>query len=181
LGSSKDGLYDPQTARRTVCFDSYKNAPRKIQIFLDDIEKECSEITFLCTKHILKKLHDVDNDTISQEKLVEIFSDYKNFTIYLNDYAGVIYRRYTSSIDEIYIELCKVINVEWDNEKLFEHRLNKIGKIDLRTILNLDDDDLKADVIEKYQRQIDIIMRSDFYLNNPQRQNEVLKIKNSLI
>jgi hypothetical protein len=74
-----------------------------------------------------------------------------------------------------------VINVEWDNEKLFEHRLNKIGKIDLRTILNLDDDDLKADVIEKYQRQIDIIMRSDFYLNNPQRQNEVLKIKNSLI
>jgi len=152
----------------------------KITLLLEDIKENCNEITFLCAKHILEKLEDIKKEDITQERLVEIFSDYQNFTIYLNDYAGVIYRRYTSSIDEIYVELCKYINIEWDNEKLFNHRVSKIGKIDLRTILSLDDD-LKLDVIEKYQRQIDVIMRSKFYNENQDRQNEVLKIKNSLI
>jgi hypothetical protein len=58
--------------------------------------------------------------------------------------------------------------------------VSKIAKIDIRTIVLLDDD-LKMDVIEKYQRQIDVIMRSKFYNENYDRQAEVLKIKNSLI
>ncbi len=152
----------------------------KITILLEDIKENCSEITYLCARHILEKLEDIKKDDISQDRLIEIFSDYQNFTIYLNDYAGVIYRRYTSSVDEIYVELCKYIDIEWDNENLFNHRVSKIGKIDLRTILSLDND-LKLDVIEKYQRQIDIIVRSKFYNEHPNRQQEVLKIKNSLI
>jgi hypothetical protein len=147
--------------------------------FLVHIEQNCMEISLLCTKHILNKLCK-DDEFITYDKQIEIFSNYKNFVIYLNDYAGVIYRRYTSSVDAIYIDICKAIDMEWDNEYLFNHRVSKIAKIDIRTIVLLDDD-LKMDVIEKYQRQIDVIMRSKFYNENYDRQAEVLKIKNSLI
>jgi hypothetical protein len=150
-----------------------------VDSFIELIENECMEISLLCTKHILNKLHK-DKENITREEVLETFSNYKNFVVYLNDFAGVIYRRYTSSVDEIYIDICKAIEIEWDNEYLFNHRVAKIAKIDIRTIISLDDD-FKMDVIEKYQRQIDVIMRSKFYNENPSRQAEVLKIKNSLI
>jgi hypothetical protein len=156
------------------------NSTQKIDDFLKQIEDECMEISFLCAKHILNKDTFKDKTEISKEELIDIFSNYKNFVIYLNDYAGVIYRRYTSSVDEIYIDICKAIGIEWDNENLFNHRVSKIAKIDLKTIVSLDDD-FKLDVIEKYQRQISKIMMSKFYINNPNRQEEVLKIKASLI
>ena len=75
----------------------------KISDLLDDIKQNCSEIAYLCAEHILEKLYDIEADEIDDAKIIEIFEEYGNYTRYLNDYAGAIYRKYNSSIDEVYI------------------------------------------------------------------------------
>ena len=98
----------------------------KITDFLSDIELKCSEIAYLSIVHILEKIYDIENDELNYDEVIDFFQDFAKVQRYLNDYAGVIYRRHNSSVEEIYSELCAYLNIDADNEYMFEFAISKL-------------------------------------------------------
>ncbi|OPX26246.1 MAG: hypothetical protein B1H07_04855 [Campylobacteraceae bacterium 4484_166] len=129
---------------------------------IKDMEKTCEQIVCISVRHILNKLK-IDN--INQNKLNEIFSNFNNYTIYLNDMAGQIYRRHNSSAEDIYKQVCKYLDIEWDNKSLYESRLKKINTIDDNLLEKLEYD-IKKSVLEKLAQQNEEIKNSKYYKNS---------------
>jgi len=132
--------------------------------FLEDIKINCSEILYLSTKHILDKLYKNDEDEIKEYK--ELFKNYKNYHLYLNDYAGVIYSRYASSVNSIYIEMCNYLEIEIDNKYTLEHTIIKLEKQTPQLLLGLTDNDIQKQTIEHFDEKIKNIEGSTYYNSN---------------
>ncbi|MCK5109919.1 MAG: hypothetical protein KAQ94_00240 [Arcobacteraceae bacterium] len=151
-----------------------------INEFLSDIEKSCSHIALLCVKHILNKVYK-DIDTVNDQKLKELFSNYNNYNKYLNDYAGTIYNKHSSSVNNVYIEMCKFLDIDIDNQYTLEHVIIKLEKQEPAVILNLLDDDIKMMTIENFEEKLNSILSSKYYNNNKsQFQSRVDKLSKNL-
>lgn len=138
----------------------------KISDFLNDINKNCSEIAYLCAVHILEKLYDIETDEIDNAKIIELFEEYSNYTRYLNDYAGTIYRKYQSSIDEVYIELCEYLKIDSHSQYMFEFAISKIEKYSPASLMQIEDDELKILTIEKLEEKLQKALESRYYQEN---------------
>ena len=139
----------------------------KLTDFLDDIADNCSAIAFLSMRHILNKLYD-DVETISLDKteLLSIIEDYSLLLIYLNDYAGVIYRQHNSSVNIIYTQLCNHFNLSIDNKFTYEHVVKKLQKQTPSLLMSLSDEDIKIQTIENFCEKLDDIKKSKYYNDN---------------
>ncbi|MEA2049880.1 MAG: hypothetical protein U9O56_04045 [Campylobacterota bacterium] len=149
--------------------------------FLNKIHKDCSEILYLGSKHMMDKLYKND-EIINETKNIEFFSNYKNYHLYLNDYAGVIYSRYASSVNNIYIEMCGYLNVEVDNKYTLEHTIVKLEKQTPQLLLGLTDEDIQKQTIIHFDEKLEAIDGSSHYNNNLNEfKNRVDKLKSNII
>ncbi len=155
--------------------------------FLDEIKKNCSEILYLSTAHMLNKIYQGDVDLTDQEK-IDFFANYKNYHIYLNDYAGTIYSRYASSINNLYIEMCNYLNIEIDNKYLLEHTIVKLEKQNPQLLLSLTDEDMQKQTIMHFDEKLYAISQSNYYINNVEEfqdridslEHNITMVKNAL-
>ena len=149
----------------------------KLTEFLDDIADNCSQIAFLSMRHILNKLYkDIENDYEEKEKLLDIIQDYSFLLRYLNDYAGVIYRHHSSSIELIYSQLCKHFNLSIDNKYTFEHIVKKLQKQTPSLLMSLSDEDIKIQTIENFCEKLDNIKSSKYYTDNKKELSEIVSL-----
>jgi len=150
----------------------------KIQLtdFLDDIGDNCSYIAFLSIRHILNKLYDdIENDCEDKDELLKIIHNYSFLLRYLNDYAGVIYRQHSSSVDLIYSELCKHFKLSIDNKYTFEHIVKKLQKQTPTLLMSLSDEDIKIQTIENFCEKLDLVKESKYYIENKESLEETIK------
>ncbi len=138
-----------------------------INDLLDDIKKNCTEIAYLSMVHLYNKLYKINENTlIEKEEFLEIIKNYSMFFRYLNDYAGTIYKKYNSSVEIIYTELCNYYQLDLDNEYRFEHILRKLEKQTPQLLMSLSDSDIQKQTIENFEEKLDTIKNSDYYKNN---------------
>ena len=135
----------------------------KKEEFLNTIKNNCTEILYLSTKHMLDKLYQ-DNEQIQNHS--DFFANYKNYHLYLNDYAGVIYSKYASSIDNLYIEMCNYLNIEIDNKYTLEHTIIKLEKQTPQLLLGLTDDDIQKQTIIYFDEKLVAIYNSKHFQEN---------------
>lgn len=120
--------------------------------------------------HLSKKLYNNNlNILISKEEFFEVIKNYSLFFKYLNDYVGTIYRKYNSSIEEVYTELCQYYNLDLDNEYRFEHILRKLEKQTPQMIMSLVDEDIQKNTIENFEEKLLSIKNSMYYLKNKEK------------
>ena len=151
----------------------------KKEEFLNTIKKNCTEILYLSTKHMLDKI--CQNDELIQNHL-DFFANYKNYHLYLNDYAGVIYSRYASSIDSLYIEMCNYLDIEIDNKYTLEHTIYKLEKQTPQLLLGLVDDNIQKQTIIHFDEKLIAINNSIYYKNNIEEfQARIEKLKNNIM
>lgn len=134
-----------------------------ISNFLTDFKSKSDTITFLSVEHILLKLFKGDDEA---KDLDDLLSNYPMYLRYLNDFAGKIYKQYDSSIDHIYYETCKILNIEPDNKYLFDYRLNKLELNDVSRIMNIANDDIKVQTVEKQYSEFEKLLNSKYYKEN---------------
>ncbi len=96
----------------------------------------------------------------------DFFANYKNYHIYLNDYAGTIYSRHASSINNLYIEMCNYLNIEIDNKYLLEHTIVKLEKQTPQLLLGLTDEDIQKQTIVYFDEKLVAISQSKYYKEN---------------
>ncbi len=140
-----------------------------IDEFIDNLNQSCEPIVAISAKHMLNKLK---TKSINTTKAIEIFSNFDNYTIYLNDIAGQIYRRHNSSTETIYKQLCEYLDVEWDNKSLYDSRLNKLNSIDMCILDNLDED-IKKSIMDKLSSQDKEIKISKYYKEICEQQTKI--------
>lgn len=133
------------------------------ETFLKLIKDDCSEILYISTKHMLDKLYK-DSDILENNN--EFFANYKNYHIYLNDYAGVIYSRYASSVDNLYIEMCNYLKIEIDNKYTLEHTIVKLEKQTPQLLMSLTDEDIQKQTILHFDEKLVAIDNSKHYKEN---------------
>ncbi len=139
----------------------------KLNDLLNEIKENCTEISYLSMIHLYKKMYEINDHTeVDKEEFLEIIKNYSLFFRYLNDYAGTIYRKYNSSIEEIYIELCSYYKLDLDNEYRFEHILRKLEKQTPQLLMSLVDEDIQRQTIENFEDKLLSIKNSDYYKNN---------------
>jgi hypothetical protein len=149
--------------------------------FLEDIKNNCSEILYLSIKHIYNKLYDNDNTELDNYKNVEFLSNYKNYHIYLNDFAGTIYSKYASSIDNLYIEMCNYLKIDIDNKYTLEHTILKLEKQNPSLLMGLQDEDIQKQTIDNFDEKLIAISQSIHYNNNLNEfGNRVKKLKENI-
>lgn len=153
----------------------------KISEFLKSIEKSCSQIAYFCSIHMLKKNFDIESESLEKNDLKEFFINYNNYDKFLNDYAGVIYKKFESSIDEIYNEICKFLEENPDNKYLFSHRLKRISNQNPIKYLNIEDEELREAAICRLEDKINTIEESSYYKENKELAfNDIEKLKKSI-
>lgn len=140
-----------------------------INDLLEDIEKNCSQISYLSTDHILKKIYDYEQDDPTIEELHALLENYDTYVRYLNDFAGPIYRRYQSSVEEIYDEICSHLGLEMDNETIFEMAMQKVERQDAARIMQIEDDEFKLLTVEKFEQRLQDIMQLKYFMANQER------------
>ncbi len=146
--------------------------------FLNDIKINCSEILYLSIQHMLNKLYQ-DEDQLS--KINDFLINYKNYHMYLNDYAGTIYSRYASSIDNLYIEMCNYLEIEVDNKYTLEHTIVKLEKQTPQLLMGLTDEDIQQQTIIYFDEKLIAIDSSQHYKNNlDEFENRVRKLRNNI-
>ncbi len=139
----------------------------KVIEFVDDIKLNCSEIAYMCTYHICKKIYkNIEKDEDDKENILNIFHDYNMVLKYLNDYAGVIYRRYSSSTQEVYNELCTYHNLSLDNISTFEYIIKKLQKQTPQLLMGLEDRDIQIQTINNYEDKLNHIKSSKYFKEN---------------
>ena len=149
--------------------------------FLKEIKDNCSEILYISAKHILDKLYN-DDIEIDKEKNIEFFSNYKNYHLYLNDFAGTIYGRYASSVNHLYIEMCEYLNIDVDNKYTLEHTIMKLEKQTPQLLLGLTDDDIQKQTIEHFDEKLIAIGGSTHYNSNINEfKHRVDKLKSNIL
>jgi len=150
------------------------------EIFLTNIKENCSEILYISTVHMLNKILKEDEDIISL-KLKEFFGNYKNYHIYLNDFAGTIYSKYTSSIDNIYIEMCNFLDIDIDNKYTLEHTIIKLEKQTPTLLLSLTDCDIQKQTILNFDEKLYAISQSRYYNDNKQEfESRIVKLEQNI-
>ena len=153
----------------------------KIKEFLGNIESNCSKIAYFCSIHMLEKNYDLEKDDLEIDSLKEFFINYNNYEKFLNDYAGVIYKKFESSNDEIYNEICNYLGENPDNKYLFDHRIKRISNQNPLKYLNIEDDELKISAINRLEEKINTIENSFYYKENKELFfKEIDKVKKSL-
>jgi len=140
------------------------------QKFLEDIKENCSEILYLSISRMLDKVYK-DVETIDKDELEEFFANYKNFHIYLNDYAGTIYSRYASSIERLYVEICNYLDIQIDNKYTLEHTIVKLEKQNPQLLLSLTDPDIQKQTIVHFDEKLTAIEGSSHFKENPDLYN----------
>jgi hypothetical protein len=138
----------------------------KIDNFVEDIKKNCSEILHLCVSHILNKLYDNTSDISKNDDIKHILIDYALFHRYLNDYASVIYKQHNSSVDIVYGELCNYFNIDINNQYTVEHIIKKLEKQTPSLIMSLEDKDIQMQTIRNFCDKLSGIEALDFYKNS---------------
>jgi len=119
-----------------------------------------SDILYLCIEHMLNKIY------TDEEKLKEFFSNYKNYHRYLNDFAGIIYNRYGSHINIIYVNMCGYLQIEVDNKYTLEHVIIKLEKQTPELILSLTNEDIQHQTIEHFDEKLQDIEGYVYYTAN---------------
>jgi len=148
--------------------------------FLEQIKNNCSEILYLSIKHMYDKLFD-DAELLEEEKNKEFLANYKNYHLYLNDFAGTIYSRYASSVDSLYIEMCEFLDIEIDNKYTLEHTIMKLEKQTPALLLGLSDQDIQHQTILHFDERIEAIEGSTHYNNNIEEfKSRVDKLKENI-
>jgi hypothetical protein len=147
--------------------------------FLDNIKQNCDEVLSISTKHILDKLYKNDDDILKNPK--EFFANYKNYHLYLNDFAGTIYNRYSSSVDSLYIQMCDYLKIDIDNAYTLEHTISKLEKQTPQLLLSLSDYDIQKQTIEHFEHKLKAIDSSTHYQDNKnQFKTRVDELKNNI-
>ena len=148
--------------------------------FIEQIHDECSEILYLCIQHILNKRYQEDVELIEQDNK-EFFANYKNYHLYLNDFAGTIYNKYSSSVNNVYVEMCAYLEIDVDNKYTLEHVIMKLEKQNPQLLLGLTDEDIQKQTIKHFDERLNEIMGSiHFNANIHEYQNRVEKLKNNI-
>ena len=149
--------------------------------FIEDIKKNCSEILSLSVKHILDKLYKDDDTILDIQKNNDFFANYKNYHIYLNDFAGTIYNRYASSVDNIYIEMCQYLNINVDNKYTLEHVIMKLEKQTPQLLLTLTDPEIQKQTIIHFDEKLKAVEGSTHYNENiDEFKDRVEKLKSNI-
>lgn len=157
----------------------------KLSTFLEEIKNNQEEVVYYCCNHILSKKFNLNEDSLENKDLKELFVNYDNFTKALNDSAGVIYRKYEAELDNIYKSVCKMFDEEYDNAYLYNYRLARVINQEPRQFLDIEDKDTQQTVIQKFEDKINAILTSKYYKDNedklsqnliiPQRTLELIK------
>jgi len=147
----------------------------KISEFLANIKETEQEVVYYCCNHLLKKKFDVENDSLTDEQIKELFLNYNTFNTLLNDSAGIIYRKYEAELNDVYQAICKRFNEDSDNKSLFDFRLARVSNQEPRQFLDIEDKDTQETVIQKFEDKINIILDSKYYNSNKD------KLSNDLI
>jgi len=134
--------------------------------FLEEIKANCSEILYISIKHMYDKLYEDDNTPLDDMKNKDFLANYKNYHLYLNDFAGTIYSRYASSVDGLYIEMCEYLDIAIDNKYTLEHTILKLEKQTPSLLLGLTDSDIQKQTIYHFDEKIEAIEGSTHYNNN---------------
>lgn len=138
----------------------------KLADFLQDIKENEKPVVQYCCNHLLSKKFNIEEDSLDDDELKELFVNYSNFEKSLNDSAGVIYRIYEAELNDVYEAICKRFNVEYDNKSLFEYRLARVVNQDPRQFLDIEDKDTQETVIQKLEDKINDILKSKYYNEN---------------
>jgi hypothetical protein len=146
----------------------------KLTIFLEELEKNVPKIAHFCAIHMLEKQYALENDSLEMTELKKFFTNYSFYQKYLNDYAGIIYNKFDSSIDEVYDLLCIYFNENPDNHSLFEYRLTRIANQEPSKYLSISDPEMRNAAITRVEDKIDIIVNSEYYINNQREAKEQL-------
>lgn len=147
----------------------------KLSDFLKNIKSTQEEVVYYCCRHLLSKKYDIDNDSVDEDTLKELFINYNNFTKSLNDSAGIIYKKYETELNDIYKTICNLFNEEYDNKYLFSYRLARIINQEPRQFLDIEDKDTQETVIQKFEDKINTVLESKYFKNNQD------KLSNDLI
>ncbi|MEA3497811.1 MAG: hypothetical protein U9R16_02010 [Campylobacterota bacterium] len=148
--------------------------------FLDEIKENCSEILYISTVHMMNKVYK-ENVEIDEDEKIDFFSNYKNYHIYLNDFAGTIYSRYASSINNLYIEMCNYLDIQIDNKYTLEHTVMKLEKQNPQLLLSLTDEDIQKQTIVHFDEKLVAISQSTHYNDNLEEyESRVEKLKQNI-
>jgi hypothetical protein len=157
----------------------------KISEFLNNIKTNEPEVVFYCCNHLLSKKFDVENDSLTQDEIKSLLLDYTNFSKYLNDSAGTIYRKYEAELSDVYKAICNTFNEDFDNKSLFDFRFARVINQEPKQFIDIEDKDTQETVIQKFEDKINIILESKYYNENkdslsnelilPQRTLELIK------
>lgn len=146
-----------------------------INQFLDEFKLKSDTITFLSIQHFLMKLYKDGDEIINIE---ETLSNYPLYLRYLNDFAGKIYKQYDSSIYEIYNNTCQILNIEADNQYLFNYRLARLELNDIARIMNIQNEDIKSQTVEKQFDEFQNLLNSKFYQENQEKyKTKIVKLE----
>ena len=148
----------------------------KLSVFLEDIKKNQEEVVYYCCNHMLSKKYNINEDSVDNDTLKNLFVNYDNFTKALNDSAGVIYKRYQSELNDVYKTMCKTFNEDFDNVYLYNYRLARVVNQEPRQFLDIDDKDTQETVIQKFEDKINDILESKYYKENENQLSQNLII-----
>jgi len=134
--------------------------------FLQQLKtKTDNEILNLSIEHMIDKIYD-EHQEFEYKTIKEFFSNYKNYHKYLNDFAGTIYNRYGSHINQIYIDMCEYLEIDVDNKYTLEHVIIKLEKQTPELLLNLTNEDIQKQTIEHFDEKLYDIENSIYYNTN---------------
>lgn len=148
----------------------------KLSDFLANIKNNQNEVVYYCCNHLLSKKYDVNNDSVDEDILKELFINYNNFTKALNDSAGIIYKKYETELDNVYKTMCNLFDEEYDNVYLFNYRLARIVNQEPRQFLDIEDKDTQETVIQKFEDKISTVLESKYYKENQDKLSQDLII-----
>lgn len=153
-----------------------------LENFLIDLKSSCSKISYLCIKHMFNKKFDLNNQNdIEDIEIKEFLINFDNYDKLLNDFANIIYNRFESSKEEIFMEICKYLNEDYDNKYFFEYKLTRVLNQDPFKYLNMDDKEMQEAAIERVYDKLEDIENSKYYQNNKGlAQKDIDKLKKSL-
>ena len=153
----------------------------KAQEFLEELKHYTDEeVVILCANRMLVK-HFEDGFDGDREIFIDFFINYTNYVKYLNDYMGVVCKKFSTEMDEIYKYTCDILNQDWDNESLFNFRLKRLIVNTPDRVLSIKNDDLRQLNLEHMEDELEIILESDFYKSNFQNyESQILDIKKNI-
>ena len=137
----------------------------KLSEFLNDIKATEEEVVAYCVEHILAKKCNIDEDSMDEETLKEMFVDYNMFNKSLADSIGVIYKKYEAEMDDVYEAICSKFNVESDNKSVFDYRLARVANQEAKQFIDIEDEDTQETVIQKFEDKN--IVGAGFIINLP--------------